>query len=218
MTEFTLEKELNEEMQDNHPLEQASVHMRLNEEGKALYIIKENSELVHNWQNQYGNSIANIAAWNGCVEVLKHLQKSSFQFQRNTISVMGARHLKVLKFLFEHELLSPNAQGERGTTPLQQACNIADFSGTTFDEALVPECLQRIRYLISLGANVNQRNADGRTATMGAAYIGAYPLVELLIHSGAECSPDVRCNQNKSTIDYAFGEYTEKLIRNSLVI
>jgi len=83
-----------------------------------------------------------------------------------TISVMGARHL---------EVLSPNAQAEHGTTPLQQACNIADDFGIKCDETLVPECLERIRYLISLGADVNQRNANGRNAIMGGCIYRSIP-------------------------------------------
>lgn len=208
---------VNESEKEIHPLEQASIHMRLNEENKALYLVSQNSESIHGWKNKYGNTIANIAAWNGCVEVLKHLQQCGYKFQKDTISVMGARHLNVLKFLSVQKILSPNAQGDHGTTPLQQACNISGEYGIKFQEDLVPECLERINYLISLGADVNQRNADGRTAIMGAAYIGAYPLVELLIDLGADCSPNMRCNQNKSVIDYAYDEHTKSLIRNSLM-
>ncbi|WP_338853974.1 ankyrin repeat domain-containing protein (plasmid) [Alteromonas macleodii] len=206
-----------EEKPESNPMEKASIHMRLNEESEALKIIKQNIYMVQEWKNQYGNSIGNIAAWNGCVEVLECLYQNGFEFDINTVSVIGARHLKVIKFLNGYGIFNANAQAEHGTTPLQQACNIADAIGYKFDEDLVSESLKRIRYLIALGVDVNQRNSDGRTAVMGAAYIGAYPLVELLIEYGADCSGNIRCNRNKSTIDYAFGEYTENIIRQSLI-
>lgn len=206
-----------EEKPERHPLEQASIHIRLNEENEALVIIKKNLDMVQEWRNQYGNSIGHIAAWNGCVGVLECLYQYGFEFDINAISVIGARHLKVIKFMCGYGIFNANAKAEHGTTPLQQACNIADSIGYKFDEDLVPESLERIRYLIDLGADVNQRNSDGRTAVMGAAYIGAYPLVELLIQYGADCSGSIRCNRNKSTIDYAFGEYTKNIIRQSLI-
>lgn len=198
------------------PLEQASVYMRTNEEEKALVLLKKHSQLIISWVNKYGNSIANIAAWNGCVSVLKYLNSLSIDFDSITLSVMGARHLNVLEWLHENQLLVVNAQGDHGTTPLQQACNIADSIGFKFDEELVPNCLERIRYLIAVGADIDQLNSNKRTALMSAAYIGAYPVVELLLSCGANCSPGIRCDKGKSTMDYAFGEYTENLIRKAL--
>jgi ankyrin repeat protein len=199
------------------PLEQASVYMRKNEEENALFLLKKHSQLILSWENKYGNSIANIAAWNGCVSVLKYLSSLSFNFDLITLSVMGARHLNVLEWLHENQLLVVNAQGNHGTTPLQQACNIADSLGFKFDEELVPSCLERIRYLIAVGADIEQLNSNKRTALMSAAHIGAYPVVDLLLSCGANCSPSVRCDKGKSTIDYAFGEHTENLIRKALI-
>jgi ankyrin repeat protein len=200
------------------PLERACIYMRTKEEDKALFLLKKHNELIHDWKNKYGNSIANVAAWNGCIGILSFLKNLRFCFDLESLSVMGARHLSVLKFLKDNNILQVNAKGDGGTTPLQQACNIADnILGFKMDEELIPECLERIHFLIANGADIDQRNDSNRTALMGAAYIGAYPIVQLLLEYGANCSPDIRCEQGKSTIDYAFGEYTENLIRNSLI-
>lgn len=200
------------------PLEQSCIFMRTNEESKALSLLEKHNELIHNWKNTYGNSIANVAAWHGCIGVLNYLKSLRLPFDLDSLSVMGARHLGVLKFLHENNMLKINAKGEHGTTPLQQACNIADnILGIKMDEELVPECLERINFLVANGADIEQRNDNNRTAIMGAAFIGAYPIVDLLLKYKANCSLDVRCDAGKSTIDYAFGEYTKNLILNNLI-
>ena len=190
--------------------------MRLGSDDSACsMLLRCNINTIKDYRNKYGNSIADIAAWNGCVKVLSFLCDIKFSFDTDKISVMGARRIRILRFLLSKGILNPNARDkDTGTTPLQQACNIAEESfGIKMDENLVPECLEKIAFLVKAGAKLNATNNEGRNALMGAAYIGAYPVVTLLLNLGADASPSTRCLNGKSAIDYAFGSYTESIIR-----
>ena len=201
-----------------HPLEIACRYIRQKEEAEAIKILHEHQAIIHGWKNKYDNSIVNVAAWNGCVEVLKYLATISAPiFDDPETSVFGARSIKVLEFLNERGLLKPNAIGKHGTTPLQQACNASEHFIPRADETLIPERLLCIDYLVNAGADVNALNDDGRTAAMGAAYIGAHQFVTRLVELGADISPSIRCNKGKSTIDYAMGEETTLVIRRILI-
>lgn len=212
------DKPMAEHHVENSLFEQVIQTMRAGDDNGAVSILHHSDlDTLKSYRDKNSNSIADIAAWHGCVNVLSFLHEIKFSFDTDKISVMGARHIRTLRFLTSKGILNPKAKDQdTGTTPLQQACNIADSIGVKMDENLVPECLEKIKFLVEAGADLNATNHHGRTAIMGAAYIGAYPAVKLLLELGADASPSVRCQDGKSVIDYAFGPHTESIIRHHL--
>ena len=69
-----------------------------------------------------------------------------------------------------------------GTTPLMVAAGL----GQT-DSRIVPESrlLEAVKYLVSLGGDVNEANAGGQTAVHGAAGISAHAIIGYLASQGA---------------------------------
>ena len=69
-----------------------------------------------------------------------------------------------------------------GTTPLMVAAGL----GQT-DSRIVPETklLEAVKYLVSLGGDVNEANSGGQTATHGAAGISAHSILGYLASQGA---------------------------------
>ena len=107
----------------------------------------------------------------------------------------------------------PQAKGEDGFTPLQQATNVSSSFYLVVDREVEAVRLGCIEFLLQNGADVNGTNDFGRTAAMGAAYIGASVILELLLRYGADVSDNLRCNEGKSTLDYADDEDTVALLK-----
>lgn len=201
-----------------HPLEKACQHIRENDTLSALGILQEHRDSLYTWRSKYDNTIVNIAAWHGCVDVLDYLFTTDARIFNNPdeLTVFSSRHIRTLEFLSSKGLLRPNGKAVHGTTPLQQACNAADHFGFKVQKDLIPERLLCIEYLINAGADVNATNDDGRTAAMGAACIGACPFIDLLVRFGADVSDNIRCREGKTTLHYAFGDDAEITIRQYL--
>ncbi|OUV22853.1 MAG: hypothetical protein CBC55_02115 [Gammaproteobacteria bacterium TMED95] len=157
--------------------------------------------------------MAAVAAWNGNVWFLEKMHESGLDLSHPNISIYGARHLPVLEFLLSSGNLDVNAKGEDGFTPLQQATNVSSSFYLVVDREVEAVRLGCIEFLLQNGADVNASNDFGRTAAMSAAYIGASVILELLLRYGADASDNLRCNEGKSTLDYADGEDTVALLK-----
>jgi ankyrin repeat protein len=182
----------------------------------AMKIIKESGISIAKKLNTQGNAIADVAAWNGKVSMLEKLLDLGVDINTPGVNVMGARHIDVLRMLDSTGNLSPNVQGEHGTTPLQQACNVDTPFGFVHPEEELPR-LECIKFLLDKGADIDATNDFGRTAIMGAAYISADRIVRLLIERGADTSQGKRCSQGKSVIEWAGSEDTVSIINAGIL-
>src|SRR5271170_1990712 len=99
---------------------------------------------------------------------------------------------------------NPNAKGERDTTPLMYAAAYGSLNAmkalieakadvnarNAFEETALlwsASDLEKVRLLLSKGANVNAASTQGRTALLiAAAHDGSEEIVRLLIKSGAD--------------------------------
>ena len=123
---------------------------------------------------------------------------------RGRVSVVGATpvflasdraDLAYMKLLVElgADPLIPN---EDGTTPLMVAAGI----GSTAPEEEAgseAECLAAVKYLVSLGADINTVDANGETAMHGAAYKNIPSMAEYLDELGA----DIRIWNTKNALN-----------------
>jgi ankyrin repeat protein len=92
--------------------------------------------------------------------------------------------LPLMKLLVElgADPFLPNADG---TTPLMAAAGIGTLAPDE-EAGTEEECLQAVKYLLELGADINTVDKNGETAMHGAAYSN-YPKVAALVHeSGAD--------------------------------
>jgi len=92
----------------------------------------------------------------------------------------------------------PMIPNENGTTPLLMAAGIG--SQAPEEEAgNEVECLAAVKYLVSLGANVNTVNKNGETAMHGAAYKNIPAVVNYLNSVGHDIKIWNRNNRKKRT-------------------
>ena len=182
----------------------------------ALRIIMKSGIDIAKKLNEQGNVIADVAAWNGEISILGKLLNLGVDINTPNVNVMGARHIDVLRMLDSTGNLSPNIQGDHGTTPLQQACNVDKSFGWPHPDEEYPR-LECIEFLLDKGAAIDAVNDFGRTAIMGAAYANAVHIVRLLIKRGADVSSSKRCSQDKSAIEWAGSEETQSIIKAALV-
>jgi ankyrin repeat protein len=82
---------------------------------------------------------------------------------------------------------------------------------SSLEEAAFLCDLMRVRELLRLGANPNQRDADGRTPLFSALLGGSVGLVGLLLESGAD--PDARDNEGWTALHYAAQEHLPEMAR-----
>lgn len=187
--------------------------LRAGDEKIAWQFVKESDFKIAQKKNKQDNTVAAVAAWNGNVWFLEKMHESGLDLSHPNISIYGARHLPVLEFLLSSGNLDVNAKGEDGFTPLQQATNVSSSFYPVVDREVEAVRLGCIEFLLQNGADVNASNDFGRTAAMSAAYIGASVILELLLRYGADASDNLRCNEGKSTLDYADGEDTVALLK-----
>lgn len=113
-----------------------------------------------------------------------------------TAFLHAAKHadLPLMKLLLELGA-KPLQANHAGTTPLIAA---AGFGTTAPDEeaGTEEECLETVKWLLSLGADVNTVDQNGETAMHGAAYKSLPKMVQLLTDSGAKI--DIWNHKNKS--------------------
>jgi ankyrin repeat protein len=69
-----------------------------------------------------------------------------------------------------------------GTTPLMVAAGLGQTDSRIVPE---PKLLEAVKYLVSLGGDVNDANSGGQTATHGAAGISAHSIIGYLASQGA---------------------------------
>src|SRR5829696_203658 len=69
-----------------------------------------------------------------------------------------------------------------GTTPLMVAAGLGQTDSRIVPE---PKLLEAVKYLVSLGGDVNEANSGGQTATHGAAGISAHSIIGYLASHGA---------------------------------
>ena len=74
---------------------------------------------------------------------------------------------------------------DNGTTALMVAAGIGWVEGVTHEWSR-EQNVETMRWLLELGADVNARDIDGRTALMGAAHKGRNEIVQMLVDHGAD--------------------------------
>jgi ankyrin repeat protein len=92
--------------------------------------------------------------------------------------------LVLMKMLLEHGA-DPKLIADDGTTPLMVASGIGWVEGVTHEWSRDAN-VETVKMLLDLGVDVNARNAEGRTALMGAAHKGRNEIVQLLVDRGAD--------------------------------
>ena len=123
--------------------------------------------------------------------------------------------LELMTLLLEHGA-DPKLNTNDGTTPLMVASGIGWVEGVTYEWS--PEAnVAAVTMLLDLGLDVNERNAEGRTALMGAAHKGRNEIVQLLVDRGADL--DARDIGSRDTIHRLAGvswraiDYADGLVR-----
>ena len=79
----------------------------------------------------------------------------------------------------------PLIQNQDGTTPLMVAAGIGSYAPEE-EAGSESECLAAVKYLVSLGADVNTVDANGETAMHGAAYKNIASMAAYLNEVGAD--------------------------------
>ena len=103
-----------------------------------------------------------------------------------------------------------------GTTALMVASGIGWVEGVTHEWSR-DQNVQTVDWLLELGADVNARDLDGRTALMGAAHKGRNAIVQTLVDHGADMA--VRDVGSRDSIHNLFGktwqaiDYADGLVR-----
>ena len=103
-----------------------------------------------------------------------------------------------------------------GTTALMVASGIGWVEGVTHEWSR-EQNLQTVNMLLELGADVNARDLDGRTALMGAAHKGRSEIVQMLVEHGADMA--ARDVGSRDSIHNLFGQtwqaidYADGLVR-----
>ena len=122
------------------------------------------------------------------VEILKFLLDCGLSARYSESSLWMATDRMDLLRLLVVAGLSPNQKPYRELTPLMYACR-ADKS----------QNLEKVEYLISLGAEINKKGPQGRTALHYAARSANRKMCEMLIQAGAE--QHVRDDKNDTPLD-----------------
>lgn len=92
--------------------------------------------------------------------------------------------LELMKLLVELGA-DPSIPNADGATPLMAAAGLGCLAPTEV-AGTEPECVEAVKYLLSLGADVNTRDKNGETAMHGAAYKSLPRVVQLLADRGAK--------------------------------
>jgi uncharacterized protein len=123
--------------------------------------------------------------------------------------------LALMKLLLERGA-DPKLNTDDGTTPLMVASGIGWVEGVTYEWSPAAN-VEAVNMLLDLGVDANARNAEGRTALMGAAHKGRNDIVQLLVDRGADLA--VRDIGSRDTIHKLSGvswraiDYSEGLVR-----
>jgi uncharacterized protein len=123
--------------------------------------------------------------------------------------------IELMRVLLEHGA-DPKLATDDGTTPLMVASGIGWVEGVTYEWSRAAN-VQTVEMLLDLGIDVNARNAEGRTALMGAAHKGRNEIVQLLVDRGADLA--TRDIGSRDTIHRLAGvswraiDYAEGLVR-----
>ena len=110
----------------------------------------------------------------------------------------------------------PLVATDNGTTALMVASGIGWVEGVTHEWSR-DQNVQTVKLLLELGADVNARDLDGRTALMGAAHKGRSEIVQLLVDHEADMA--VRDVGSRDSIHNLYGktwqaiDYADGLVR-----
>lgn len=110
----------------------------------------------------------------------------------------------------------PLIASHNGTTALMVASGIGWVEGVTHEWSR-DQNVQTVNWLLELGADVNARDLDGRTALMGAAHKGRNEIVQILVDHGADMA--LRDVGSRDSIHNLFGktwqaiDYADGLVR-----
>ena len=110
----------------------------------------------------------------------------------------------------------PLAATDNGTTALMAASGIGWVEGVTHEWSR-EQNVRTVSWLLELGADVNARDLDGRTALMGAAHKGRSEIVQTLVDHGADMA--ARDVGSRDSIHNLFGktwqaiDYADGLVR-----
>jgi ankyrin repeat protein len=123
--------------------------------------------------------------------------------------------IELMSLLLEHGA-DPELNTTDGTTPLMVASGIGWVEGVTFEWSRDANS-EVVQMLLDLELDVNARNAEGRTALMGAAHKGRNEIVQLLVDRGADLA--IRDIGSRDTIHRLAGvswraiDYADGLVR-----
>jgi uncharacterized protein len=98
---------------------------------------------------------------------------------------------------------NPKLVAVDGTTPLMVAAGLAR-ERVSKNVGMTPEdeqaSLEAVKMALKLGVNVNEANANGRTALHGAVEMGANTIVQFLVENGADLEAKDKYGQTPLTI------------------
>ncbi|HAS7807851.1 TPA: ankyrin repeat domain-containing protein [Vibrio cholerae] len=182
-------------------------------QNEPLFKLLDNSSFDLEGYDDYGNTLALIAAFNGNDAALRYLiDKGVNIFKQNrdmikTMSCFASRHLSTFRLVNSMIGFDPNESSEDGVSPIQNCLqnlvtrNLVFGHVEKYNLDLVPEKIEIIRLLVEMGANINHANDYGRTVMHNACYSGSLELVTFLISVGAKV--DVIDNHGKLPADHS---------------
>lgn len=163
-----------------------------------------------NCENEQGNTLPAVAAWNGNLKALELLHKHGANLEIPRVMIFSSRHSTVMDYLMNNKIFDHTKQDENGYTVLQQAC-IVSFIDIMEDNNVIKVRLDNIKYILEQGADIDQTNIYGRTALHEAIYSGHVSIVDLLIKSNANLS--VKCNDGFLPRQYTQDNNIHKLLK-----
>jgi ankyrin repeat protein len=114
-----------------------------------------------------------------------------------------AADLDVMRLLLAHGA-DPKISAYAGTTALMAAAGVNWVVDQTSDEGSAAR-LEAVKMCYDLGLGVNDANAMGITAVMGAANRGSDDIIEFLVSKGAKL--DVKDKEGRSPLNWAEGVF-----------
>ena len=150
----------------------------------AQYLASRGAEI-----EKYGVQLLFIAAHQSRLDLVQWLTSKGASASSSDSSMwVSTNDIEIIEHLTHHGL-GPNQKRYSGLSPLQYVCRA--------DKA---KSADKVRLLLSLGANVNEDGPQGRTALHYAAVGGDLEIIRLLLDAGADQHATTNKNETPKAI------------------